>query len=153
ALGLGSSTFAVVRPERLAVGPAGPPSVPRQSLPGVTTHRDAGGIFVPPLGRGPAPENPPAHSPPHATSRVRPTLLGKCRLSSSPRNGRLQRRLSTRSREQSESRKSPSCLTSAPSTLPSIWSLAMPASPGTVSKILWHFTGGPIWDEAAKRQK
>ncbi len=25
-------------------------------------------------------------------------------------------------------------------------------SPGTVSKILWHFTGGPIWNEAARRQ-
>src|SRR5260370_3257530 len=25
-------------------------------------------------------------------------------------------------------------------------------SPGTVSKILWHFTGGPRWNQAAKRQ-
>ncbi len=25
-------------------------------------------------------------------------------------------------------------------------------SPGTVSKILWHFTGGPIWNVKAKRQ-
>jgi Putative abortive phage resistance protein AbiGi, antitoxin len=25
-------------------------------------------------------------------------------------------------------------------------SFAMPSSPGTVSKILWHFTGGPKWD-------
>lgn len=25
-------------------------------------------------------------------------------------------------------------------------------SPGTVSKILWHFTGGPVWDRAKKRQ-
>jgi hypothetical protein len=29
----------------------------------------------------------------------------------------------------------------------------MPSSPGTVSKILWHFTGGPIWDAVEKRQK
>jgi hypothetical protein len=27
-----------------------------------------------------------------------------------------------------------------------------PSSPGTVSKILWHFTGGPKWDENAYRQ-
>jgi hypothetical protein len=27
-----------------------------------------------------------------------------------------------------------------------------PRSPGTVSKILWHFTGGPIWKSDAKRQ-
>ena len=26
------------------------------------------------------------------------------------------------------------------------------AHPGTVSKILWHFTGGPRWDEAKQRQ-
>lgn len=26
-------------------------------------------------------------------------------------------------------------------------------SPGTVSKILWHFTGGPKWDSKAERQK
>jgi hypothetical protein len=26
-------------------------------------------------------------------------------------------------------------------------------SPGTVSKILWHFTGGPKWDSAANRQQ
>jgi abortive phage resistance protein AbiGi (putative antitoxin) len=26
-------------------------------------------------------------------------------------------------------------------------------SPGTVSKIVWHFTGGPIWDENTKKQK
>lgn len=26
-------------------------------------------------------------------------------------------------------------------------------SPGTVSKILWHFTGGPEWDEQAQKQK
>lgn len=26
-------------------------------------------------------------------------------------------------------------------------------TPGTVSKILWHFTGGPIWDEVKKKQK
>src|SRR5712671_1185210 len=25
-------------------------------------------------------------------------------------------------------------------------------SPGTVSKILWHFTGGPVWNEETKRQ-
>jgi hypothetical protein len=31
--------------------------------------------------------------------------------------------------------------------------LAMASSPGTVSRILWHFTGGPVWDEAAQRQK
>jgi hypothetical protein len=29
----------------------------------------------------------------------------------------------------------------------------MPTTPGTVSKILWHFTGGPKWDEAAKCQE
>src|SRR5262249_14099416 len=28
----------------------------------------------------------------------------------------------------------------------------MTSSPGTVSKILWHFTGGPQWNEAEKRQ-
>ena len=28
----------------------------------------------------------------------------------------------------------------------------MPSSPGTVSKILWHFTGGPIWDDKSKCQ-
>jgi Putative abortive phage resistance protein AbiGi, antitoxin len=28
----------------------------------------------------------------------------------------------------------------------------MPSSPGTVSKILWHFTGGPVWDDKAKCQ-
>jgi hypothetical protein len=27
----------------------------------------------------------------------------------------------------------------------------MPSSPGTVSKILWHFTGGPMWDGMAYR--
>lgn len=26
-------------------------------------------------------------------------------------------------------------------------------SPGTVSKILWHFTGGPVWDAKRKRQQ
>ena len=25
-------------------------------------------------------------------------------------------------------------------------------SPGTVSKILWHFTGGPCWNEESKKQ-
>ena len=39
-------------------------------------------------------------------------------------------------------------LTPAASMPRSIWSLAMSSSPGTVSKILWHFTGGPKWDEA-----
>ena len=29
----------------------------------------------------------------------------------------------------------------------------MSSSPGTVSKILWHFTGGPRWNEAEKRQE
>jgi Putative abortive phage resistance protein AbiGi, antitoxin len=29
----------------------------------------------------------------------------------------------------------------------------MPSSPGTVSKILWHFTGGPRWNEEKKRQE
>jgi hypothetical protein len=29
----------------------------------------------------------------------------------------------------------------------------MPSSPGTVSKILWHFTGGPLWDDEAKCQR
>jgi hypothetical protein len=29
----------------------------------------------------------------------------------------------------------------------------MASSPGTVSKILWHFTGGPKWNEAEKRQE
>lgn len=28
----------------------------------------------------------------------------------------------------------------------------MSRTPGTVSKILWHFTGGPKWDETAQRQ-
>ena len=28
----------------------------------------------------------------------------------------------------------------------------MPNIPGTVSKILWHFTGGPIWDDQSKSQ-
>ncbi|WP_141441352.1 abortive infection system antitoxin AbiGi family protein [Vreelandella titanicae] len=28
----------------------------------------------------------------------------------------------------------------------------MASRPGTVSKILWHFTGGPIWDDAANKQ-
>ncbi len=27
-----------------------------------------------------------------------------------------------------------------------------PGSPGTVSKILWHFTGGPVWNAATKTQ-
>jgi hypothetical protein len=31
--------------------------------------------------------------------------------------------------------------------------LTMPSSPGTVSKILWHFTGGPRWNEVEKRQE
>jgi hypothetical protein len=26
------------------------------------------------------------------------------------------------------------------------------SSPGTVSRILWHFTGGPVWDEDERRQ-
>jgi hypothetical protein len=30
---------------------------------------------------------------------------------------------------------------------------AMPSTPGTVSKILWHFTGGPKWNEEQKRQE
>ncbi len=29
----------------------------------------------------------------------------------------------------------------------------MPSSPGTVSRILWHFTGGPRWNEAEKRRE
>src|SRR3954454_8541512 len=29
----------------------------------------------------------------------------------------------------------------------------MPSSPGTVSKILWHFTGGPRWNVAENRQE
>src|SRR4051794_25817211 len=29
----------------------------------------------------------------------------------------------------------------------------MPSSPGTVSKILWHFTGGPKWNDTKKRQE
>ena len=29
----------------------------------------------------------------------------------------------------------------------------MPSSPGTVSKILWHFTGGPRWNNALQRQE
>jgi len=28
----------------------------------------------------------------------------------------------------------------------------MSASPGTVSKILWHFTGGPVWNEKKNKQ-
>jgi hypothetical protein len=32
-------------------------------------------------------------------------------------------------------------------------SLLMPSSPGTVSKILWHFTGGPRWNETEQRQE
>lgn len=28
----------------------------------------------------------------------------------------------------------------------------MPSSPGTVSKILWHFTGGPRWDNELNKQ-
>lgn len=28
----------------------------------------------------------------------------------------------------------------------------MASRPGTVSKILWHFTGGPIWDDATNKQ-
>jgi hypothetical protein len=32
-------------------------------------------------------------------------------------------------------------------------SIAMPSSPGTVSKILWHFPGGPKWDDATKKQE
>ncbi len=28
----------------------------------------------------------------------------------------------------------------------------MPSTPGTVSKILWHFTGGPLWDKATNKQ-
>src|SRR5688500_18466155 len=27
-----------------------------------------------------------------------------------------------------------------------------PQTPGTVSQILWHFTGGPTWDNVANRQ-
>ncbi len=29
----------------------------------------------------------------------------------------------------------------------------MPSSPGIVSKILWHFTGGPRWDASKNRQE
>ena len=29
----------------------------------------------------------------------------------------------------------------------------MPTSPGTVSRILWHFTGGPEWDKETNKQK
>jgi hypothetical protein len=29
----------------------------------------------------------------------------------------------------------------------------MPSSPGTVSKILWHFTGGPRWDSKLNKQE
>jgi hypothetical protein len=29
----------------------------------------------------------------------------------------------------------------------------MPSSPGTVSKILWHFTGGPKWNDTANMQE
>ena len=29
----------------------------------------------------------------------------------------------------------------------------MKPTPGTVSKILWHFTGGPLWDAAEQRQQ
>src|SRR5579871_5548095 len=28
-----------------------------------------------------------------------------------------------------------------------------PGPPGTVSKVLWHFTGGPNWDSSKKRQE
>jgi hypothetical protein len=34
-----------------------------------------------------------------------------------------------------------------------LWSMYIQmSSPGTVSKILWHFTGGPVWDECNQRQ-
>ncbi|WP_170061738.1 hypothetical protein [Nonlabens arenilitoris] len=26
-------------------------------------------------------------------------------------------------------------------------------NPGTVSKILWHFTGGPLWNEILNKQE
>src|SRR4051794_27934893 len=29
----------------------------------------------------------------------------------------------------------------------------MPSSPGTVSKILWHFTGGPRWNNETNHQE
>jgi hypothetical protein len=31
--------------------------------------------------------------------------------------------------------------------------LTTPGTPGTVSKILWHFTGGPEWNDVEKRQE
>src|SRR6185295_18155854 len=30
---------------------------------------------------------------------------------------------------------------------------SIPQSPGTVSRILWHFTGGPLWNDGERRQK
>ena len=65
AMGLGPAQVQVVRPERLAVGPGGAPSVARQSLSGVTSRGDAGGIFVAAVRGGLAPENPPVHQTPH----------------------------------------------------------------------------------------
>ena len=54
------------------------PSVARQSLSGVTSRGDAGGIFVATVRGGLAPENPPVHQAPHAPSRMRLPVLGKC---------------------------------------------------------------------------
>src|SRR5262249_33632662 len=46
---------------------------------GVTSRGDAGGIFVATVSGGRASENPPVHSAPHATGRMRLALLGKCK--------------------------------------------------------------------------
>ena len=67
------------RPERLAVGQARASSVACQSLSGVTSRGVTGRIFVATVSRGLAPKNPPVHSAPHAPSRMRLTVLGKCR--------------------------------------------------------------------------
>jgi hypothetical protein len=33
-----------------------------------------------------------------------------------------------------------------------LWNAVMSSTPGTVSKILWHFTGGPLWDSQLNKQ-
>src|SRR5262249_24549949 len=77
-MGLEPAARPSVRPERLAVGPGGSPPFARQSLSGVAPGRDAGGIFAPAVDRGPAPENPPVHSPPNAPGRVRSAFPREC---------------------------------------------------------------------------
>src|SRR5262249_6626394 len=94
AMGLGSGGAPLVRPNRVPVGSSGRPPVARQSLSGVTSRGDAGGICVATVRGGLARKNPPVHQAPHAPRRMRPTVLGECsRVLNSvffPQNGECQ---------------------------------------------------------------